>query len=441
MKYLQDMKKIIITSLLTVVCSLISAQMYAQNFNYDESKVPKYSLPQVLKAEGGKMITTREEWEKIRRPELLALFEEHVYGKTKAEPRALRYTITSVDKHALRGKATRKEVSIVLSDHKQARQLHVLLYLPNKNNNVPVPAFVGLNFAGNQAICPDTCITITPYWTRYAGQVGFDSEGFAGDDSRGRYEGRWPVETIIARGYAVVTAYYGDLQSDRKDVNSLDDNFYRWYPSKEKMAPDSNEWGAIGIWAWGLSRILDYLEHDVDVDAGHVAVIGHSRLGKTALWAAAQDPRFAMAISNDSGEGGAAITRRKFGETIARINTRYPYWFNTNFEKYNGKEEQLPVDFHQLMALIAPRPLYVASSSEDLWADPLGEYLSIYHAGPAYQLYGYPVFDSPVPPPVGVPVHLGVLGYHNKRGKHDITRYDWDQYLNFADKHLKTLKK
>lgn len=411
---------------------------YAQKFNYREELVPDYTLPELLKTQNGERVKNRKDWETRRRPELLSLFEEHVYGQTQHVPQKLRSRVASEEKNALNGKATRKEIVLYLAED-TTRKLNLLLYLPNSQKK-PAALFMGLNFAGNQAIHADPGITITKSWTRFANREGFDKDGFATEDSRGKFASRWQLETIIDRGYGLATAYYGDLQPDRRDVPGLPDNFHNWYYRDRQIKSEANPWGAIGVWAWGLSRMLDYLELEKGVDAEKVAIIGHSRLGKAALWAAAQDQRFALVISNNSGEGGAALARRKFGETVEEITQAAPHWFGANFKKYARKEEELPIDFHQLLALVAPRPLYVASSSEDLWADPKGEYLAAFHAGEAYLLYKQKPLGSETPPGVNEPVTSGVIGYHNRKGAHDITRYDWDQYLNFADQHLKNTR-
>jgi hypothetical protein len=416
-----------------VVTGALTGMARAQKFqpNYDESKVPDFTVPDPLITQAGQKVTTAEQWNKERRPEILKLFQTSTYGKSPGKPKDLHFEVTAVDKNALGGKAIRKEVTVYFTKDKTGPKMHLLIYLP-ANATKPVPVFLGLNFNGNHTIHADPGITLGTVW-----KGGVAKQAAA--SSRGEDASRWQVEEILARGYGLVTIYYGDIEPDFNSglPHSIRSLFFK--PGQTEPADD--DWGAIGAWAWGLSRALDYLETDPAIDASRVIVIGHSRLGKTALWAGAQDQRIAITISNDSGCGGAALSRRKFGETIARINTSFPHWFCKNFREYNDHEDKRPVDQHELIALIAPRPVYVASAEDDKWADPKGEFLSMVYAEPVYKLLGTDgLGGAKTPPPVNQPIHH-TEGYHIRTGKHDVTLYDWQRYLDFADKHLKPGKK
>lgn len=374
---------------LVVGAALPGPAGWAQQAIEDESKVPRYVLPDPLVlADGGKVADART-WTEKRRPELLRLFETHVYGRTPSGGPRPRFTVTKTET-ALEGRAARKEIAITFGEGPAARRMDLLVVVP-KTARGRVPLFLGLSFQRNDEL-------------------------------------KWPLEAIVDRGYGLAVAFYGDVFPDRAD--GAPDSVLTLFPARE--GPEA--WGAIGVWAWALSRALDYLETDTTVDAKRVALLGHSRLGKAALWAGAQDPRFAMVISNESGCGGAALSKRIYGETVAAITKRFPHWFGGGFARYADREADLPVDQHELLALIAPRPLYVASAVEDRWADPRGEFLAALGADPVYRLLGTDGLPAREMPGVDQPVH-GTIGYHVRSGGHALADYDWKQYLAFADRH------
>jgi hypothetical protein len=402
----------------------------------DEKDVPPYTLPDLLTTSDGRPVKTAEEWQTVRRPEILELFSSQVYGRVPAARVTMEVADIVTEATALGGTAKRKEITIRFKGGGLTESMTLLLYLP-AGANKPVPVFLGLNFAGNHTISFDPGISVTKSW------VPTDVEsGVMGNTatplSRGVATASWPVGRILERGYGLATIYYGDIDPDFDDGfrNGIHPLFYA--PGQTKPAPD--EWGSIAAWAWGLSRAMDYLQTDPGVDSACVAVFGHSRLGKTALWAGATDRRFAMVISNDSGCGGAALSKRIFGETVGLINDHFPHWFCGNFKKYSHNEAALPVDQHMLIALIAPRPVYVASAEQDAWADPKGEYLSAFHAGSVYRLFGKTVLASESMPPVNQPIIHQNVGYHVRSGAHALSRYDWECYLDFADWHFRNRK-
>lgn len=397
--------------LLLLTCVSSYAQREA---NYDESKVPAFVLPPLLVNEAGQKVTTPAEWERDCRPEILALLADQEYGVMPAGEIDTKYQVVETNPNFMDGKATRKQVKITFSKGYHEREMMVLMFLPNQVKGQK-PVFLGYNFGGNQTVHADPKIVATS------------------DHERGTAASRWPLEQVIDAGYGVLTVDCNQVFPD--NPQGLNKSVLRLFGIHEEADLQPNTAQAMGVWAWGLSRVLDYLESDPDVDARRVVVLGHSRLGKAAVWAGAQDMRFAAVISNESGCGGAALSKRAFGETVGVINAKFPYWFCNNFKVYGENEQSLPFDQHELLALVAPRPLYVASAEEDRWADPRGEFLSAKYASVVYRLYGYEGITVEEMPPLNTPV-MNRVGYHIRSGKHDITAYDWEQYIRFVKANL-----
>lgn len=369
--------------------------------NYDEAKVPAYTLPEIFKAAGGTVIDDINSWEQKRRPEILTLFENNVYGQMPKAYDSLSYIVTNEVKDAMGGKAHLKEVTISAWNANKSVDIHLVLFIPTSAGK-PAPAFLLIN----------------------------NREQSNTDPTRAVKSDFWPAELAIENGYAIAAFQVDDAAPDNKDT--YQEGVLQLYPGQLKAG---NGMKAIGAWAWAASRVMDYFQKNKDIDASKVAVVGHSRGGKAALWAGAQDQRFALVFSNNSGNSGAALSRRRFGETIKKINDSFPHWFADNYRKYNDNEAALPVDQHMLIALIAPRPVYVTSASEDLWADPKGSYLSLLHGQEVYDLYKKPSGLTPAPPAINSPIIKSYLGYHNREGKHNLTAYDWNNFIRFADYH------
>ena len=427
------------------------------NANYDEDKIPHYVLPDPLQFSDGSKVT-KDNWPK-RREEILELFKKNVYGTMPdPPPRNTRIKTSTTDYQEIelvdrsvkpevdgpapnRVKARIKEVTLFLTPGKKSEatgdsypvvraKLLIVLPLKNSDQTTPCPMFLGYNFKGNHSVDSSPNISLATVWNKERKAV------VANEKTRGQSSRRWPLAKLISKGYGLATLYYGDIDPDFDD--GFKNGVHQLYPELQDR-PDN--WSSIGAWAWGLHRVMDYFESDPDISNEQVALIGHSRLGKTALWAGATDTRFRVVISNNSGCGGAALSRRRIGESVKRINTVFPHWFCKEHLKYNDNESECPVDQHMLIAMMAPRAVYVASAKEDRWADPRGEFLSCFHAQPVFNLVGdgdMGVKEMKMPE-VNKPIGNGrrdLISYHIRTGKHDVTDFDWIQYLNFASWHL-----
>jgi len=394
---------------------------------FDESKIPPYALPDLLKTLDGTKVSSPEIWTIKRRPEILELFKKEMYGRAPVErPEGLSFKVFDEDAKVLGGRATRKQIRINFTGKKDGPGLDLLVYLPN-NVKLPVPTFLTVEFHGNHKLHKDPAIRINHADERTRGKASPKKPG------RGIRANRYPIEKILERGYGFAAFCYGDVAPDRRE--GFKGGVYPAFDKPGKRPADA--WAAITAWAWGASRAMDYFETDNDIDHKRIAVEGLSRLGKTALWTGARDERFALAISTCSGCGGAALSRRRYGESISRLNSRFSYWTCDNFKKYSNKEDELPFDQHMFVALMAPRPVYVSSADTDLWADPRGEFLSCKHATPAYQLLGKKGLESDSMPSLNKPINKGRIGYHIRTGGHSVNEYDWRCYMDFADRFLK----
>lgn len=397
--------------------------------NYDESKVGSYSLPDPLKLNNGSPVRDAKTWTEKRRPEIVKLFETQQYGVAPGRPADESFEVSEKGTLALNGKAIRKQVTIRLSKDSAWPEIHLLIYLPAAAKK-PVPMLFSINFGAIQNAVDDPGIKPQKVWDQKTHTLV--------DPPAGRGFGRLSVEPFLDAGIGVATFYYGDVDPDYAEgfPNGIRAHYARPGQTGEAdRAPE--DWGSISAWAWGMSRVEDYFETDPSIDAKRVAIHGVSRLGKTAMWAGAHDQRFAAVIASCSGEGGAALSRRNYGETIAHLTapTRYPYQFAANYAKYAGFPDTAPMDANLLVTLIAPRPLLLQTGNTDGWSDPKGEFLAAVAAGPVYRLLGKRDLGTDVWPGAKVPI-FSDLSYYMHDGGHGMVPSDWDVYLKFLRMHL-----
>lgn len=375
-------------------------QQQQPEYIWRESDVPDYSLPDPLLALDGTPVHTREEWRQ-RRMEILGLFRDEMYGHRPGPPDDLQFSVTREDETAMDGNATLRQVEIRSTMDDRTHTFELILFLPNHTSE-PAPVFLLMNNRSRDNT----------------------------DPAREEQSGFWPAEEVIGRGYGIAAIQNSDLASD--DDEEFQNGVIRLFEGDMDIGERSPDaWGALAAWGWGASRVMDYFETDSRIDTSKVALLGHSRGGKASLWTGAEDDRFSLVISNESGAGGAAISRRTYGETVEAVN-RFTHWFADNFNNYNNREDELPVDQHMLIGLIAPRAVYIASADEDLWADPRGEFLSLVHASPVYGLWGHEPVEAYQMPPLDQPLFAGPRGYHVRTGGHNLTPADWNHYMDFA---------
>jgi hypothetical protein len=394
--------------------------------NYDEALVGTYTLPDPLVLLDGQRVRDAKTWRNRRRPEIVKLAEENQYGRSPGRPAGMSFDVFDKGTPTLNGSAIRRQVTIWFSKDKAGPRMDLLVYLP-AGARKPVPLLLHLSFSANSAVVDDTGIKPGEVWGRDRKKI---------PANRGMSFGKLNIAPLLARGIGLATVYYGDIDPDFLGGIPYGVRSLYLKPGQTEPAPD--EWGSIAAWAWGLSRALDYLETDKGVDAKRVAILGVSRLGKTVVWAGAHDTRFAMVIASCSGEGGAALSRRNYGETIAHLTapSRYPYQFCANYQKYGEHVDRFPLDAHMLLALIAPRPVLLQTGDKDFWSDPKGEFLAAVAAEPVYRLLGRQGLGTDQMPSAGQPI-LHDIGYYMHAAGHGIVPADWDVFLKFIEMHLK----
>ena len=384
---------------LNFVFAMCYAAFAQQTANYEENEVPKMVIPDHFVSFKGEIIQSEQDWEKMRRPEILQSFADQMYGQLPNDYDELEWKDSVPNLNLYDEYADYKIINIRVLRNNASQIIPLHIFTPKKGRG-PFPVFLLISH-------------------RQVDKLIADKE-----------DQFFPIQQIISRGYAAAIFDVEFVSPDDKErydegiLNTL-------YPEQLEM---SNGMRGLSAWAWGAMRAMDFFEQDPLIDYSKSVVVGHSRGGKAALWCGANDTRWAITISNESGCGGAALSRRKFGETVESINRTFPYWFTDNFDAFNGNEESLPFDQHQLIASMAPRSVYVASAMEDLWADPKGEYLSLKLASRVYeQVYGVLV-DLPAHYDFNPHyIHNGPLGYHLRDGKHNLISSDWEKFLDFAD--------
>jgi hypothetical protein len=394
--------------------------------NYDEAHVGAYTLPDVLKMQNGKEVTDAKTWTEKRRSEIVKLFEEYQFGKMPPRPTSLSFNVFDTGTSVFNGKAIRKQVTVYFTKDTSDHKMDLLIYLPAKAQK-PVPLLLMVSFSANSNMVDDPGVKQGYVWTKEGNKV---------PTSQSRGFGKIDVESFISAGIGIATVYYGDIEPDFKTGFKYGIRGVYLKPGMKEPAPD--EWGAISAWAWGLSRAMDYFETDKQIDAKRVALQGTSRLGKTVLWSGAHDERFKLVIASCSGEGGAAISRRDYGENIKHMTdtSRYYYQFAPNWHSYASDFNASPVDAHMLVALMAPRPLLLQTGDTDYWSDPKGEFPAAVAAEPVYELFGKKGPTGPMPAAGDQTYLFNTLGYYMHSGGHGTVPSDWPLFIEYLKRFL-----
>lgn len=389
--------------------------------NFNEDAVGTYILPDMLRLDNGQMVSGEKEWTEKRRPEILRMIEQIQFGKSPGRPAQLNWQVVEQGS-AFRGKAIRKQVVLYFTKGNYSNPVNMLVYLPSASIK-PVPLLLNLSFSANNQLANDSAVRIGYTWTKDGRKLKADSAS--------RFS-KLNIEQFIDAGFGFATIYYGDIEPDFKQGYKV---------GVRSLYKDSSQynWAAISAWAWGLSRAMDYFEKDKDVNSRRIALQGASRLGKAVLWAGARDTRFKMVLASISGEGGAALSKRNYGENMLHITdtSRYYYWFTPEYHAYATHSQDLPFDAHMLLALMAPRPLLLQTGDSDYWSDPYGEFLSAKEASRVYALFGKSsLLHKEYPRAGSTSLLMNELGYYMHQGGHTVLPEDWTLFITYMKKYL-----
>lgn len=377
--------------------------------NYDESKVGRYTLPDPLVFASGAPVRDAAGWAK-RRAEILRLYEQDIYGRIPANTPKVTWRVVETDAKAREGAALMKRVEGTIGEGADALRIPLTLHTPATATG-RVPIILLVNFGGGPPPPP-------------------------GPNPPRVFPTDPPIAAeILAKGWGYASIRYQDIQPDR--AGAWREGIIGRVLAAGATQPADTEWGTIGAWSWGVSRAIDYLQSDANVDPKRIAIQGHSRLGKTVLWASAVDERVAAVFSSCAGEMGSALARRDWGETVDDMAQNFPWQFAGAFQKWPGRWQEMPVDAHMLIALSAPRPVFISGGTTDQWADPVGEFLATVAAGPVYRLLGRKDLGVTELPPLDTPITAGDLGWHYHTGGHTATPEDWRAFVTFLDKYFR----
>ena len=422
---------------------VLDRDVFVRAPNYDEAKIAPYTLEDPLTFLDGRKVT-KENWAE-RRKEILGIFAKEMYGEEPPKPETVVTELVD-EKVTVAGYAIRRQYRMWFKADKSGPCINWAVWIP-RHAKKPVPVISFLNYRGNYELVPDEDIAVPTAWVRTREQYGVGNDHKASPKTRGAMQDPnkatvLPLGTILARGYALMSACYTEISPD-PDRNEPDPRYrqnpfcytgvFELWGKRDESRTDNIT--ALGAWGWALSRGLDLAERIPEIDAKKAVVTGCSRLGKSALMAAARDERFAVCVPNQTGGGGVPLAKRDYGENVSTENRSFTHWYCTAYAKYaEDPAKTLTFDQHLFVACVAPRALLVEGFGAP-WFDTKGEYLALRAASPVWEMfYGTGLPAGAWPEPYDTSAIGPRLGYVRRTEEHGISAYDWMWTMDFADK-------